>query len=232
MTSSPTDEKKFTYKIVGPQHSAGGAPILSQELLGPGSPYIGSGRYSVTDLFTREVDFLREGRNNSEINKRVDELQSSLNALTKSLNKPDQQDALRQQILMMQEQLAQLQTASKDLTARVVLPPSEELEIRLLTTNSLDRLEEYRSNQNIWAGGIGLFGGAVMGIMVNFVTGAEVEKTAWVLVVAFVLVVVVFAYFFYIDGKRVERVKGKFFQRNTSVVPDSTPEPADESKKE
>lgn len=192
--------------------ASGGVPSFS------GGVLIGS-----SDLFNNS---------NSEINRRVDELQTSLNALTKNLNKPNQQDDLAQQIRLIQEQFSELQSASKDLTARVVLPPSEELEIRLLTTNSLDRLEEYRSNQNIWAAGVGLFGGAVMGIMVNFVTGAEVEKTAWVLVVAFILVTAIFAYFFYADGKRVERVKGKFFQRGAPTVTDSTSAPENENRKE
>ncbi len=59
---------------------------------------------------------------------------------------------------------------SEGLSARIVLPPPEMTDVHLVPTHSLDRLEEYRSDENIVYLLIGTFGGATLGIISNWVT--------------------------------------------------------------
>lgn len=59
---------------------------------------------------------------------------------------------------------------SEELTARVLLPPPELTDVQLLPSGALDRLEEYRSDENVAYLLIGAFGGAILGVLSNWAT--------------------------------------------------------------
>ena len=59
---------------------------------------------------------------------------------------------------------------SEELTARILLPPREMTDVQLLPSDALDRLEEYRSDENIAYLLIGAFSGAILGILSNWAT--------------------------------------------------------------
>jgi hypothetical protein len=59
---------------------------------------------------------------------------------------------------------------SEELTARVILPPSELTDVQLLPSGMLERLEEYRSDENLVYLLIGAFSGAILGILSNWAT--------------------------------------------------------------
>lgn len=56
------------------------------------------------------------------------------------------------------------------LSADVVLPPSKDLRVRLVPSDSLERLEEYRSDESMAFLLTGAFLGGVIGILSNWVT--------------------------------------------------------------
>ena len=58
----------------------------------------------------------------------------------------------------------------RNLTADVVLPPAKDLRVKLVPSDSLDRLEEYRADEAKAYLLVGAFLGAVLGILSNWVT--------------------------------------------------------------
>ena len=59
---------------------------------------------------------------------------------------------------------------SEELKARLLLPPQDVTDVRLLPSNALERLEEYRTDENVVFLLIGVFGGAILGILSNWAT--------------------------------------------------------------
>lgn len=59
---------------------------------------------------------------------------------------------------------------SKELKADIVLPPKEVMDVRLVPSHSLDRLDEYRSDENKAYLLIGAFCGTILGILANWAT--------------------------------------------------------------
>lgn len=87
----------------------------------------------------------------------------------------------------MKETISNLQESSMKMTAPVVMPEPKDMEVRLVASSSLERLEEYRSEENKWYSVFTLFVGAIMGVFVNVVTGGNLTTAAWILVGAFLL---------------------------------------------
>ncbi|HET9495773.1 MAG TPA: hypothetical protein VFR15_16225 [Chloroflexia bacterium] len=77
------------------------------------------------------------------------------------------------------ELVAQAQETAQLLTAEVVLPSREEMQVRLVSANSLERLEEYRNEESKWFSIAGVLIGAGLGIFVNVATGGTMTSSAW-----------------------------------------------------
>jgi transcriptional regulator with XRE-family HTH domain len=67
----------------------------------------------------------------------------------------------------------ELRQTSELFAARVVPPPPQDMELRLVTLDSFQRLEEYRSDQNHWTAVAGVLFGAILGVVVNITTGGR-----------------------------------------------------------
>ncbi len=74
------------------------------------------------------------------------------------------------------------QEKTKELTAPVLLPSPQDIEVRLVASHSLDRLEEYRADESLYFLLIGLFGGAVLGILSNWFTNETLTMTRFSIV--------------------------------------------------
>jgi len=74
------------------------------------------------------------------------------------------------------------QEKTKELTAPVLLPSPQAIEVRLVASHSLDRLEEYRADESLYFLLIGLFGGAVLGILSNWFTNETLTMTRFSIV--------------------------------------------------
>lgn len=66
---------------------------------------------------------------------------------------------------------------SKELTAEVVLPSDETMAVHLVPSHLLERLEEYRSDENKVFLLIGAFSGAILGILANWATNEVLTIT-------------------------------------------------------
>lgn len=66
---------------------------------------------------------------------------------------------------------------SEELKADVLLPPMDAMRVQLVPSHSLDRLEEYRSDENKAYLLIGAFLGAILGILSNWATNEDFAVT-------------------------------------------------------
>ncbi len=71
------------------------------------------------------------------------------------------------------------------LTARVSLPAPEDMEVRLVVSDTLDRLDEYHGDESLWTGLCTLFLGLIGGVLVNLATGSALGPAAPIILVTF-----------------------------------------------
>lgn len=89
----------------------------------------------------------------------------------------NQMSTIAQSMSQVQTQLAQAQRQTEGLTAPVIMPTPEDMQIRLVPTHWLHRLEEYRADEGIALTAAGLFVGAILGILVNWATNEQFVVT-------------------------------------------------------
>lgn len=117
---------------------------------------------------------------------------------------------------------------SEELTARVILPQQEDMDVRLVPSHSLERLEEYRSDENIAYLLIGLFGGAILGILGNWVTSENfvITRVSTVLVFVFAFLTVACIFWTRRIHQRAVAVRDQMLHK---AVPSTTPNTIDGS---
>jgi cbb3-type cytochrome oxidase subunit 3 len=82
---------------------------------------------------------------------------------------------------------------SEDLTARVILPRQEDMDVRLIPSHSLERLEEYRSDENVAYLLIGSFSGAILGVLSNWLTSEDLIITRFSIILMVILFIAMVA---------------------------------------
>lgn len=115
--------------------------------------------------------------------------------------------AVAEQVQTLTSLVEQAQAKSKELMAPVLLPPMEDMEVRLVASHSLERLEEYRSDENKYYLFIGLFGGAILGILANWFTSAQFTITRFSVIFIALLAILTLACVFMVMGIS-KRAKG------------------------
>ena len=100
------------------------------------------------------------------------------------------------------------------LQAPVVLPSRDDLRITLVRSDQLDRLEEYRSDENLFFGLAGLFAGAILGILDNWFTNEEfvITKPTLVLMVLLAILAIGCGLRAWALKKRARRVKDRLLR--------------------
>ena len=80
-----------------------------------------------------------------------------------------------------------------DLSAPVYIPTKESLAIGLVPADTVYRLEEYRADQMRWEGIMWAFIGAVLGVIVNWVTSEPIiiSRTSLIVIAVFVIMVII-----------------------------------------
>lgn len=104
------------------------------------------------------------------------------------------------------------------LKASVRVPPEEEMTVTLVKVDSLDRLEEYRSVQNIIFLLIGLFGGSTLSILVNWTTNEAfiITRFSLVLIALFFVLTIICALFAFCLHQRINSVLNRMLHKNPS----------------
>lgn len=114
----------------------------------------------------------------------INQIDTKINATPASKNQ--ELRAISSEIRTIRDDLSQMKIPSAHLSAPIILPPPEDMEVRLVSSTSLQRLEEYRSEENKWYSVTGIFMGAILGIAINVATGGIMTNNAWILVGTFV----------------------------------------------
>jgi transcriptional regulator with XRE-family HTH domain len=153
-----------------------------------------SGIYHPTGLVINDQATERSRKENEQtiqkFNEQLAQTQHAIDEISSKLDKtPPNQTKEKGEIISeihkLKESLADVRISSQSITAPVILPPPEDMEVRLVSSTSLQRLEEYRSEENKWYAVMGIFLGAVLGIFINVTTGGSMTSVAWILVATF-----------------------------------------------
>lgn len=103
----------------------------------------------------------------ANLQKKIDDIQTA----------PANNPQLEQQIQSLSQLVHQALESSERLKVSVTLPPEKDMTVRLVTTHSIERLEEYKADENIAYLLIGLFGGSSLGIIGNWATSDDFATT-------------------------------------------------------
>jgi transcriptional regulator with XRE-family HTH domain len=131
-----------------------------------------------------------------EIQVQIKDIQGSIEALSGKIDNGSLGDtevgslALVEELQNAKDSLRRLQTTSNQIMAPVSIPSSHELTVKLVPSMLLERLEEYRTEENKWSSWLGVFAGAILGVFINLATGGTMTNQAWV-VLAILLIVMI-----------------------------------------
>lgn len=122
-----------------------------------------------------------------ELQVQVKDIESAIdNLANKFENQPSEESdeqslTIAEEVQNVKQQLAQLQSTSREITAPVRLPSPQDMEVKLVAITSLERLEEYRADENEWRSWFGVFMGAIIAVFINIFTGSEVSNETYLL---------------------------------------------------
>lgn len=119
-----------------------------------------------------------------EMQVQVTDIQNSVDALSTETdeqvtNVSGRSTTFDEEIRNLRETVNRLKATSHEITAPVALPSSDEMTVRLVPVNLLERLEEYRFDEAKWAAIQGVFFGAVLSLVVNMATGVNATSSTW-----------------------------------------------------
>ena len=176
----------------------------------------------IADTANRKLSRIRDNQI-VMLREQLDHTKQSVDEISAKLNKePAKQIGENSEIISeihkLQEILQQVQIPSQSITAPVILPPPEDMEVRLVSSTSLERLEEYRSEVNKWYTIVGIFLGAILGIFINSVTGGNMTSQAWILVLTFLFFAVLTGFTGWNYQKRVNQVRSQILREPKTEI--------------
>lgn len=158
-----------------------------------------------------------------ELNIQIQDLKDSISSLSEhvlknnnggnSAKQSPQSETLLSQVQDLQSAIAELQTTSKEITAPVALPTKQQLEVRLIPTTSFERLEEYREDENKWFTWSGLFLGAVIGILVNLITGGQATISTWIVAATFFIMTIITGFSAWNYSQRAKNLRNEIIEK-------------------
>ena len=158
--------------------------------------------------YQNQIDFiLNQLASIQEKTERVSELSGSGKDVVSTGN-PE----IESEIQEIKKKLENARSTSEQLTAPVILPAPEDIQVRLVSSTSLQRLEEYREEENNWFSLSGVFFGAFLGMLANHYSGGTLSIEGWYLV-AILVGLTIFTFF---SGRRFkargEKISNQIFK--------------------
>jgi hypothetical protein len=112
-----------------------------------------------------------------KINNELIDLESTLDNIQKEFATNKKVSQLENRILEMVNIVGRVKDVSKELKAPIIFPTPEDLTVKLVPSHLLDQLEEYRTDETTVFLLIGVFFGAILGILVNWATNPQYHFT-------------------------------------------------------
>jgi hypothetical protein len=132
------------------------------------------------------------------------------NEAIEAVRKEAMPDAKLQRILEpIQESVKRALEQTNGMSAKVILPTDDEMAVRLVPLQQVERIEEYRGDQSIFFTLVGLFGGAVLGILSNWATlqAFTMTRASLVLSALFLLLCILCGVWTVVIGRRATKAK-------------------------
>jgi len=153
-------------------------------------------------------------QNSKYITQNLQELENQLVSLEAKAD-----DQIRLQIQSAIQIVEQTKADNKLLTAQVILPSAEDMSVRLVPLHSLERLEEYRSDENKAFLLIGIFAGSVLGVVGNWATGdLTISRVSIFMLVVMLVLTFLTIYWARVIAKRSDNVRRQIFKVNLPPV--------------
>jgi transcriptional regulator with XRE-family HTH domain len=119
-----------------------------------------------------------------DVENAIDELSKRLE---QSQSQNDQTITVAEEVESLKQNFAELQATSEALTVPIRIPSRERMQVHLVPSTLLERLEEYRSDESMWLVWFGIFVGSIIGVFVNVATGGQMKNEAWLLIGVFIV---------------------------------------------
>ncbi len=165
-------------------------------MLGPGKAAIGTGvgrtvpHEGEMAIFTPDQgyqSFFVARDIAQELDVDLEKLRRQVDSLHETAETDGQLGLIVDRLNEIEQTIESASRSNERLRAKVVLPSAEDMAVRLVPSNSLDRLEEYRSDETKAYLLIGIFLGAVLGILSNWITdpGFEITRVSGAFMIIF-----------------------------------------------
>jgi hypothetical protein len=150
-----------------------------------------------------------------------EQLKALRSELLEQMKRSDISGTVSQELRKLVAAVMQAQVTAQRLKADVILPAAEDMQVRLISAHSFERLEEYRSEESKWFSVAGIFGGSTLGIFVNAVTGGVLNEQSWIFVVVSLALTILTGATAYNYQRRAERLKLRI-ERKSSISKQET----------
>jgi hypothetical protein len=100
------------------------------------------------------------------------------------------QESLKKEISDLRRSVEKLHSEGTKLSARVLFPTQDELDVRLVKLDAITSLEQHRTDESRWYSVFWAFVGATLGVVVNWATAETIQfsKPSIILILVFALI--------------------------------------------
>ncbi len=154
------------------------------------------------------------------LNRDLENLHNQITQLQSEVAGKRELEKVNQRVDKMVKSIESATEQGHELKAKVLLPPSEYLNIQLVPSHTLERLEEYRTDEKKIFVLLGSFLGSILGILSNWATQKTfaMNRASWVLLTMCIIVTILSTYYAWIISGRVKIAKSKLFiPRNKDI---------------
>jgi hypothetical protein len=149
-----------------------------------------------------------DDRATTELRRQIDKLSQQLEDLRRQ-PKPDAE--LRNRVEELQSSLNAVREAGQQVTAPVYMPAPEDMAVRLVSAGSLDSLEEYQNDWGVCLALFGVFAGLTGGLALAPVVSpsTNLSKGYWLLLACLIVVTLIFGGWGWVVRRRVRGLQSR-----------------------
>ena len=166
----------------------------------------------------------------------VKEFRKDINNLSQKITELDKKQGdtfIDEKISDIKNLVAQISHSGQELTAPIKLPAPEDIEVKLVSADSLDRLDEYQNDLNVYLTLCGVFLGGFLGLLGNIFIASQpvINKEVWGILMILIFISLVFGLLIKKTLTRKEKVREIILKKDNSIsLDDYSTKAANQSK--